>query len=733
LIRAYDLPRPPNKVDPGGLDDTLNNLSNMAFGPVHVLLILAFGLSQVGHAQVMPVFDERSTDLALAKGDSLNGTRQGPWLMYFKNKTLASKGSYDHGQREGSWAFYYESGGTEQAVGTFTHDLRDSTWSFYYPDGKRSAEGSFVKGSMQGVWQFWYPNGKLMTSVHYLDGDASHPGKTGVPIAGREGLAIVFQENGDTMEIRNWHHGKNEGPYRVFGRNGALNESGSLRNGKPDGTIRKYHSDGLIASEINYRNGKLDGPSLFYNEGEKKPWKEEQYADGLIQWSSMIMDGKLYERCDFDRAHLLLHRIRWHQGSNQREDESWFRLSASDSPYSQQLDSVHTSWYLNGVVMLQENYVNGNRTDEYVENFDNGKPKRRAGYVNGRMNGVMREWYANGQLAKEGSYVNGQKDDRWRTWSTDGTIISEGSYSDNEKIGPWREELDIYFNAEDDGAYQLLTYGGQGRREGPFTTYTRNGQKRSSGMNANGEWAGLYTEWFPNGQKRQELELGPGRDIAMAPCAGRGKLLNMWKEDGTPVVIDGNGDELVYAEDQLVEERHYRDGCPDSLWLEYKGPFIASVTLYQEGSVASSATYRDSFNGEHPQDADQVYTRIFRERFSALPWTKVGKGNRLALVSGTEQGAIKGSDVLKYRHALASSLGEVLHDSNIDDFPYQVDRLEGRIFLELPEIAVLKKGSVKYGPLYALEFEARTAPKSITGWTEQQVSSYYVVFQLVKE
>ena len=77
---------------------------------------------------------------------------------------------------------------------------------------------------------------------------------------------------------------------------------------------------------------------------------------------------------------------------------------------------THLPWYFfNGTVFRVIHYINGKVDDEYVENYENGKPHIKCIYLNGKREGDYSEFYPGGQPFITGKYLNGKKTGKWVT------------------------------------------------------------------------------------------------------------------------------------------------------------------------------------------------------------------------------------------------------------------------------------------------------------------------------
>ena len=58
------------------------------------------------------------------QGKLKNGKKEGPWVWYYKNGQLRSKGTHKNGKEEGPWVTYHKNGQLE-SKGTY----KDGSWT----------------------------------------------------------------------------------------------------------------------------------------------------------------------------------------------------------------------------------------------------------------------------------------------------------------------------------------------------------------------------------------------------------------------------------------------------------------------------------------------------------------------------------------------------------------------------------------------------------------------------
>ena len=81
------------------------------------------------------------TVTGLSHGKLKNGKKEGPWVRYWENGQLSSKGTWKDGKREGPWVRYKENGQL-YSEGTFKDGRAEGPWVEYNVDGTLNKEWS---------------------------------------------------------------------------------------------------------------------------------------------------------------------------------------------------------------------------------------------------------------------------------------------------------------------------------------------------------------------------------------------------------------------------------------------------------------------------------------------------------------------------------------------------------------------------------------------------------------
>lgn len=138
-----------------------------------------------------------------------------------------------------------------------------------------------------------------------------------------------------------------------------------------------------------------------------------------------------------------------------------------------------------------------------------------------------------------GKMKDGKKEGKWIGWYKNGQKLSEGIYKDGKRDGLWTDwnKSGWYESGQKnyEGTYK------DGKEDGLVTWWYVDGQKESEGTYKDGKPDGLHTEWERNGQKKIETRYK-----------------------------DGIGFRVVYYESgKKREQGNIKEGKRDGLWKSY--------------------------------------------------------------------------------------------------------------------------------------------------------------------
>jgi tetratricopeptide (TPR) repeat protein len=91
----------------------------------------------------------------------------GPFLDYYLNGNLKTRGQIKEGYIEGYVNSYYKDG-SMKASHYYSRTAEDGVREEYYPNGSIKKRGNVRNGYMEGLWQEWHSTGKLKSEIRYL-------------------------------------------------------------------------------------------------------------------------------------------------------------------------------------------------------------------------------------------------------------------------------------------------------------------------------------------------------------------------------------------------------------------------------------------------------------------------------------------------------------------------------------------------------------------------------------
>lgn len=91
----------------------------------------------------------------------------GPFLNYYLNGALKTRGQIKDGYIDGYVNSYYKDGNL-QASHYYSGNAEDGVREEYYPNGSIKKRGKVSNGYMEDYWQEWHSTGKLKSEIRYL-------------------------------------------------------------------------------------------------------------------------------------------------------------------------------------------------------------------------------------------------------------------------------------------------------------------------------------------------------------------------------------------------------------------------------------------------------------------------------------------------------------------------------------------------------------------------------------
>lgn len=204
---------------------------------------------------------------------------------------------------------------------------------------------------------------------------------------------------------------------------GTIKSKEILKNGKREGLSVLYHDNGEKKSEVRYKNGKKDGLFAWWNEF-KEPTVAGEYENGRILWEERYRNNKQ-----------IVHFTEWWHGTNIKKIISKERNGKRDGIFIEYFENGNKRYvesYRNGEKDGKFTEYFENKDKRTVERYKNGK-------LDGlfklwtRMVGKDSKTF----LYKTGRYKNGKEDGKVEYMDENGNRTSVEKWENGELIKTW--------------------------------------------------------------------------------------------------------------------------------------------------------------------------------------------------------------------------------------------------------------------------------------------------------
>lgn len=191
-----------------------------------------------------------------------DGTRHGPYRLWYDGAKLKEEGAWDDGEMTGRWTAWWPNG-KKRSEGVYAKGLREGVWTSWYENGQLEQAADHRAGKPDGSWNTWYPNGKKAE-------DGSH--KDGM----RVGRWTWFYDNGNKQM---------EGSYRIIPKAGSVE----------DGRWTYWYANGRKKAEGSMLFGLRNGFWSELTEKGKETVVEYKFGMEKDDWESFQQKAKIEE------------------------------------------------------------------------------------------------------------------------------------------------------------------------------------------------------------------------------------------------------------------------------------------------------------------------------------------------------------------------------------------------------------------------------------------------------
>ncbi len=322
------------------------------------------------------------------------------------------------------------------------------------------------------------------------------------------------------------------------------------------GEVFSSYESGEKEYSVQYENGVKVGEHTFYNkDGSVKEAADmnailtERDNKFFLSSNNSPYSGKVFalnEKGEKVVEGLLLKGLK--EGLWKKTEGDEYNTYTYEQEFANGLQNGISKTFLNGNLIVELNYVDGEKEGLFLEYWLNGQKRHEGQYVHGKKVGVWTDFYESGTKEQEREesinddiylvkiieyYENGNKKEEcsknlngyyqgeFTSWYESGNIEMKGQHEDNSqygrRVGEWKFWDDASAQQNDD-INSKTSY--------RFINYYENGRKKEEGFwdAATEKNIGKYASWYENGKKKLEGDYGAAYDD-----------WNAWDENGNPL------------------------------------------------------------------------------------------------------------------------------------------------------------------------------------------------------
>lgn len=475
---------------------------------------------------------------------------QGEMKLYYWNGKLSYEGLFEKDVVKGKSNSYYLSGAPER-LAEMDGDIRKNEFVLFYPNGNKKEEDHYKDGKYNGITRIYYEDGGLQYEANQVNNKI-------------EGTLKEFFHNGKLYSTSEFKNGELNGDLVIYFQDGSIYEKGSCKDNEREGLFTSYFQNGKVSAKEMYKKGKLHGNCIYYfengverlnltyDEGEKEGTSTErndanvvvevdEYKKGHIKKLTYynVLTGRPIKSNEIESKS---------QNTIKVYNEIGVLLKQAVCNQDGIYNGEYKEFYPDGVVSVEENYVNKKLEGPGKTYYPSGKLKSECTYENNELNDLYKEYYENGTLSKEGMLDKGLKQGYWYEYDELGRMTSKSYYLDNERDG-------VNYDYLPSGKVLTKTY------------FDRGYEYR-------------LVEFDTMGHKVQDLTMEPGKEYKV-------DIHDLMGKKKREIIIRNNyliGDEKQYYPDgKLSSSLHRRNSEEDSVFQSY----YHDGTLRKEGWFAN--------------------------------------------------------------------------------------------------------------------------------------------------
>ena len=406
-----------------------------------------------------PVIFRYDNGVISSEGFMRDGKPDGYWKNYYLNGIIKNEGNRKNFQLDSSWKFYYEKGKIQRII-NYTNGKKEGFTFNYDTSGFLISKDFYKNDSKQGNSYTFYPNGKLKQIIPFINGKI-------------DGQIIELNEDSLIISIATYKmgfmqfiekinqkdkNGLKQGIWKEFYSTGKVKKETRYINDVVDGYSKEFDNTGNLKNIEKFSNGKkiesppelakLDVFKAYYENGNVR--YEGGYVNGLpigihfhYKLSREICDSILVYEDTISKKIWYCTNFSIPDSAIIFQDGYLIEKGPVDSLRKKQ--GIWTEYHLTGEFKAKGNYLNDNKTGEWIYYYPNGKVEQKGKYdKRGRPNGEWIWYYENGNILRKENYISGKLDGLFEEFSSNGDVITKGEYLDDMKEGSWFYGIENY-------------------------------------------------------------------------------------------------------------------------------------------------------------------------------------------------------------------------------------------------------------------------------------------------
>lgn len=346
------------------------------------------------------------------------------YTEYYPSGNIKITTNFTKGIRDGSFVSYFENGTVAQQ-GAYSANELNGTIITYFPEGSKKIEAQYKNGILDGLVKQYYKNGKLFSQAQYIRNT-------------QHGLTTTYYSTGVLQTEEHYSNGMLNGFFKTYYNNGTLETESVLQEGKKQGLFKNYNKQGQLLLEASYSNGELNGDNKgWFDNGQKK--HVFHYKNGVkIGENSIFFDNGLINTVEKYNAEGTEVKIRKNfvTGAIMEEGEYLVRHDATGNTFVP--NNIIKEYFQNGQLKKQTPYTNGKVNGEVLSYFENGQLYSQEFYAFNVRTGIFTYYHSNGKIAEVILYKSNKKYGAYKSYYETGLAKITGNYTNDKKHGEWK-------------------------------------------------------------------------------------------------------------------------------------------------------------------------------------------------------------------------------------------------------------------------------------------------------